>query len=292
MILVLGATGRAGREVVRALLEQGAAVRAFVRDPERARRLLGEAPQLAAGDLADPRAVRAALSGAEQVVLSCADDPRRVGWETAAIDAAAAAGVRRIVKLSSVGAEPGSPVAFWDWHGRIEEHLRRREVPSVVLRSGPYMSNVLDGAESVAREDRLFAPAGAARTAMVDPRDVGRAAAAVLGSSGHGGRTHVLTGPAALSHAEVAAGLSAATGREISYVPIPDAAAREAMVACGLPEAAADRVLQVFAALRRGAGEHVTPAMEMLTGAPPRSFAAWARDHAHRFAPVAVGAGR
>ena len=89
-----------------------------------------------------PASVRAALAGVDELVLSGADDPRRVGWETRAIDAAAAAGVGRIVKLSSIGAEPGSPVAFWDWHGRIEEHLRRSAVRSVVLRSSVYMSNV------------------------------------------------------------------------------------------------------------------------------------------------------
>ena len=99
-------------------------MRAFVRDPGPARRQLGADVELAVGDLADPRSVRAALDGADTLFLSCADDPRRVGWETSAIDAAVAAGVRRVVKLSAVGAEPGSPVAFWDWHGQVEEHLR------------------------------------------------------------------------------------------------------------------------------------------------------------------------
>ena len=86
----------------------------------------------------------------DDVFLSGADDPRRVEWETAAIDAAAAAGVRRIVKLSSLVAEPGSPVAFWDWHGRIEEHLLESRVAAVVLRSSFFMSNLLAAAAQVA----------------------------------------------------------------------------------------------------------------------------------------------
>src|SRR4249919_3298116 len=99
MIVVTGATGNAGSEVVRALAARGGRVRAFVRDPGRARQVLagnGGNVELAVGDFADPASVRAALEGADALLLSCADDPRRVGWETAAIDAAVAAGVRRI----------------------------------------------------------------------------------------------------------------------------------------------------------------------------------------------------
>src|SRR5918999_1877812 len=173
MILVTGATGNAGAQVVRALVRDGQEVRAFVRDASKGYALFGDAVELAVGDFADPQSVRAALAGAQVLFLSCADDPRRVEWETAAIDSAAAAGVRRIVKLSSIAAEPGSPVAFWDWHGRVERHLRRSAVSSTVLRSSVYMTNVLAGAEQVALEGRLYAPAGDARVAMIDPRDVG-----------------------------------------------------------------------------------------------------------------------
>src|SRR4029077_9299498 len=133
--LVTGATGRAGSQVVRALLERTHEVRAFVRDPAGARDLLGGDAELAVGDFADHASVRAALNGVSDVFLSGPDDPRRVEWEKAVIDAAAAAGVRRIVKLSSIVARRGAPVAFWDWHGRIESHLRQSAIPAVVLRS-------------------------------------------------------------------------------------------------------------------------------------------------------------
>jgi len=290
MILVTGATGNAGSQVVRALLERGQEVRAFVRDPSKAHSLFGDAVELALGDFADFQSVRAALERVETVFLSGADHPCRVEWETGAIDAAAAAGVGRIVKLSSIAAEPGAPVAFWDWHGRVERHLARSGIGAVILRSSVYMSNLVAGAEQVAGEGRLYAPAGEARIAMIDPRDVGAAAAAVLITAGHDGRTYVLTGPAAITYAQVASELSAATAREVEFIDVPDEDAKQGMIQGGLPDLIAEQVVKVFAMLRQGAAEQVTATVESLTGTPPRTFATFARDHARLFAPAAVGA--
>ena len=292
MILVTGATGAAGSAVVRAVRERGERVRAFVRDPRRAGELLGDGIELAVGDFADPRSVRAALEGVDGVVLSCADDPRRVAWETSAIDAAAAAGVRRIVKLSAVGAAPASAVAFWEWHDRVERHLVASGVPGVILRSGFYMTNVLAAAGQVAGEGRLCAPAANARIAMIDPRDVGAAAAAVLSTPGHDASTYVLTGPEAITYSRVAAEISAATGRAVEFIDVPDQDARRGLMQAGLPGFVAEHVVRAFAMARRGAAEEVTATVESLTGRAPRDFAAFARDHARLFAPAAVGAGR
>ena len=242
MILVTGATGIAGSQVVRALVRQGQDVRAFVRDPDKARGLFGDAADLARGDFAEPRSLRTALDGVEALFLSGADDPRRVAWETSAIDAAAEAGVRRIVKLSSIVAQPGAPVAFWDWHGRIEQHLTNSPVPAVILRSSFFMSNLLAAAESVALDGKLCAPAGNARIAMIDPRDVGAAAAAVLTSEGHDGRSYALTGPEAVTYTQVAAS-PRRCNRSRGRVRRPPRRGRRAGTGPGGP-----------AGLRRGAG--------------------------------------
>jgi uncharacterized protein YbjT (DUF2867 family) len=292
MILVSGATGNAGSQVVRALSERGVSVRAFVRDPDKARSLLGDGVELAVGDFADPASLRAALEGVQAMLLSCADDPRRVEWETNAIEAASAAGVRRIVRLSTIGAQPGAPVAFWDWHGRVEEQLRSSGVSFVILQSSFYMSNLLAAAEQIASEGRLYAPAGQARIAMIDPRDVGAVAAAVLTGAGDDKQTYVLTGPQAIGYAEVAAALSAATGRDVEFVDVPDEGAKQGLLAAGMPEFVAEQLLAVFAQLRQGVAGQVTDTVEALTGARPRSFADFARDHAHLFTPAAVASGR
>ena len=292
MIVVTGATGNAGSQVVRALAARGERVRAFVRDPGRARQVLGEDAELAVGDFADTASVRAALEGADALLLSCADDPRRVGWETAAIDAAVAAGVRRIVKLSAAAAEPGSPVAFWDWHGQVEQYLRSCGTDWVILRASWYMSNVLAAASAVAAEGRLYAPAGQARIAMIDPRDVGAAAAAVLSGAGHEGKTYLLTGPRAITYDEVAAGLSAATRSRVEFTDIPGDAAYHAMIGDGMPGLVAEQIVAMFARLRQGAAAQVSPDVETLTGSAPRDFAQFARDHARQFTPAETAARR
>jgi uncharacterized protein YbjT (DUF2867 family) len=292
MILVTGATGNAGSQVVRALVERGHQVRAFVRDPRQAQRLFGDAVELSIGDFANQQSVNAALEGVQDLVLSCADDPRRVEWEKGVIDVAAAAEVGRIVKLSSIAAEPGAPVAFWDWHGQVEQHLRRSRVPSVVLRSSFYMSNVVAAAAQVARDGRLYAPARDARIAMIDPRDVGAAAAAVVTTAGHDGRTYELTGPDAITYAQLAAELSAAIGREIRFVDVPDEDAKDQMIRAGVAEFTAGQIVRLFAMLRAGVAEQVTATVESLTGRPPRDFASFVSDHADLFAPAAIGAGR
>ena len=209
MILVTGATGTVGSQVVRELEERGRPVRAFVRDRARGAERLGDGVELAVGDFADPPSLLRAMDGADAVLLACSNQPRQVEYESAVIDAATAAGVRRLVKLSAVGAEIGSPLAFWDWHGLIEQRLREAPVPSVVLRSSYYMTNLLASADTVRAEGKLFAPAAGARVAMVDPRDVAAVAAIALVEDGHDGQTYVLTGPESLTWAHIASDLSA-----------------------------------------------------------------------------------
>jgi uncharacterized protein YbjT (DUF2867 family) len=284
-VLVTGATGNVGSAVARELLARGAAVRAFVRDP--GAELPGGVDR-AVGDFEDRSSIRAALDGVDRVFLASADGPRKVEHETAVIDAAA--GVGLIVKASTVGARAGSPLAPFDWNGRIEEHLRGSGVPCVVLAAAFYMTNLLAAAEPVRAEGVLPAPAGEGRVAMIDPRDVGAVAAGVLTGTGHEGRTYRLTGPEAIGYRDVAAEIGAATGRHVEYVDVPPDAARQALAGAGMPGWLVDHLDGAFALIRDGALEETTDAVRVLTGRDPRGFAGFARDHAPAFAPVTVRA--
>ena len=282
-VLVTGATGNVGSQVIRELSARGANVRAFVRDPDQAAEKLGEGVELVRGDFSDAASVRRAMEGVDTVFLACANDPRQVEYETRVIDAAGTAGVRQIVKLSALGAEIGSPVAFWDWHGRIEEHLRASGIPSVVLRPGFSMSNLLGSAEQIRHAGSLFVPAEGARVAMIDPRDVAAVAAVALTDEGHDGETYTLTGPEAITFDRVAEGLSAVAGRHVQFVPVPDEAARQALVETGMPEFVAGQIVAVFGVLRQGAQDRTTDVVRAMTGREPRGFAEFIHEHAGLF---------
>ena len=283
--LVTGATGNVGSAVVGELAARGMPVRAFVRDPARAAAALGPDLELAVGDFADPASIQAALEGIDVVFLACGNLPPQVEYETNVIEAAARAGVRRLVKLSALGAEPGSRVAFWDWHARIERHLEASGVPSVVLRPRYYMTNLLGFVDTIRAAGAVFAPAEGGKVPMIDPRDVAATAAAVASEDGHEGRTYELTGPEPVTFSDVAAQLSEVAGRPVGFVPVPDAAALEGLRQAGLPGWMAENIVAVFGMLRDDPSAQVTDAVPALTGGQARHLAEFLADHAALFAP-------
>jgi uncharacterized protein YbjT (DUF2867 family) len=287
--LVTGATGNVGAHVVRQLRARGEAVRAFVRDPDKAAATLPRDVDLAVGDFARPGSLRGALDGVDRLFLACGNVPGQVAYERDAVDVARAAGVR-IVKLSTTRATLDSPLLYPRGHAEIERHLRASGVPATVLRPGFFMTNLLASADAVRATGRLFAPAGAARIAMIHPRDVAAVAAVVLAEDGHDGMTYELTGPAAITYADVAAALSTATARAVEFVDVPDDAARASMLEAGMPQELAGFIVMLFGALRGGLCAHTTDVVRALTGREPRGFAEFAREHAAAFGAVAASA--
>ena len=248
-VLVTAATGTVGRQLVPRLLDRGATVHIH----DRSRPI---APQ---------------LGGVDAVFLACPNVAEQVAYECAILDAAGAARVGRIVKLSARGARLGSPVAFWDWHAQIEQRLDGLEIPAVILRPGFSMANLLGQLATVRDHGVLPVPAGDARVAMIDPVDIaGCAAAALLGEVPSG--CYELTGPVAIGFTEVAATLAAAVGRQVDFVDVPSEQAASAMIADGLPVFAAEQICNVFAELRAGAQSEVTTAVQLLTGREARSL--------------------
>jgi uncharacterized protein YbjT (DUF2867 family) len=149
------------------------------------------------------------------------------------------------------------------------------------------MTNLFAAAEEI-RQGRLPAPAGSGRIAMVDPRDVGAVAAAVLTADGHEGRTYRLTGPRAVSYADVAEALAAATGHPVEYVDVPEEAAREALAASGMPGWLVEHLVGAFRMIRADALAETSDGVRALTGREPRGIADFVGDHAAAFRAKSV----
>jgi uncharacterized protein YbjT (DUF2867 family) len=284
MILVVGATGTVGSEVVAALRARGVPVRALVRDAGRARAALGEGVDLAEGDLGDAAAVRRAFDGVTRVFLLTPNGPDQLEQERAVLDAASAARVERVVKLSAISADPGSASSFLASQGRAEALLARSGLPAVVLRPSFYMSNVLASAATVRAEGCIYGAFGDGRLAMVHPADIGESAAAALTEAGHAGRTIVLTGAEAVTFAEIAERLAAVLDRPVAYVDVPPEGMLGALAGAGLPDWLAGGIVEIQLQARAGIGETTTDEVARLTGHPPRGLDEYLRENAAAFA--------
>jgi uncharacterized protein YbjT (DUF2867 family) len=272
-ILVTGATGNVGRTVAALLAaDPTVQVRALTRDPGAATLLLPRTVAIAVGDFENPSSLDAALDGVDAVYLACGNVAGQVDFESTLIDRAAAAGVRRLVKLSAPGrrgrgagrvlalARPGRAAP-----GRVGDPERR--APAELL-----MTNLLAAVPPAREHGVVFAPAATARISMVDPRDVAAVAATALAENGHEGRTYVVTGPAAITYHVMAASFGEALGRDVAYLDVTPDEARRAMLDQGLPPFVVDQLGAVFAALRRGEQESTTDIVASVTGRLPRSF--------------------
>jgi uncharacterized protein YbjT (DUF2867 family) len=277
VILVTGATGNVGRPLVGLLSDAGVPFRAFVRDPERARAALGPTVESAEGDFAEPATLDAALGGVERMFLLSGNSE----LETGAVEAAVRAGVGRVVKQSALGVGLAPP----PFHRRIEEALERSGLGFTHLRPTAFMQTLAAYLPALIDAGGTFRlPAGAGRVAWVDTRDISAVAFRALTEDGHEGETYPITGPETLSMAEVAEKLSVATGRPIRYEDVPPDAARELMVQNGLPPSFAEFLVAFYGLVNEGATDFVTETIPRVTGAPGRTFGAFAEEHASSFA--------
>jgi len=280
-ILVTGATGNTGRPLVEALVRLGAPVRAMVRD-RASQAKLPDGVEVAVADFDDPASLAAALDGAGQVYLVTPSSEQAEAQQKRFADLAAAAGVRHLVVLSQLAAAEDSPVRFLRYHAAVERHVRDLGIGYTFLRPNLFFQGLLALAKPIAAEGRFFAPIGDAPVSAVDVRDIADVAAAALTQAGHEGATYTLTGPAAVTHAEMATALGAALGREITFTDVPPEAFAESLHGV-LPPWQVEGLLEDYAHYRRGEAAMVSTAVAEVTGHPAMDFAQFARDYAPAF---------
>ncbi|MCM3848329.1 NAD(P)H-binding protein [Pseudonocardia sp. DR1-2] len=282
-VLVTGATGGIGGHLLTALAGRDVTVRALVRDPDRLAGAGGV--EVVRGDLRDPDAVAAALDGVDAAFLNSPSAPDAATTQIAVADAAATAGVSRLVLLSQFAARADSPVRFLRWHAAVEQHVRDLGIGHVVLRPNLFLQGLLAFAPLVAATGRFGAPIGDAAVSAVDVRDIADAATAVLTGAGPDGAVHDLTGPRAVTHAGIAAALTRATGHPVTFDDLTPEAFAAALDGV-LPPWQAAGLVEDYAHYGRGEAARVDDAVAVLTGHPARTLEEFARDHAAAFAPA------
>lgn len=284
MIAVLGATGLVGGEVARLLAARGAAARALVRRPDAA-----DLPLPAErADLADPATLAPALDGIERLFLLTPHVAGQDVLEAAAIDAAAAAGVTHVVKVSGGAATlgPNGPAATAVAHWRSERRIEDAGLSFTFLRPSFYLQNLLTTvAPTVAAAGILAAPFGRAPIAMVDARDVATCAVAALLDPAPRDGAWQLTGPRAVTFDELAAHVG------VRHVPVRRPLAARAMARRGAHRDEIDHAMRMAAYFASGADAVATDHVQRLTGAPPRTVEAFLAEHRAAFTP-ATGLGR
>jgi uncharacterized protein YbjT (DUF2867 family) len=285
-ILVTGATGRIGREVVRHLLEIGAPVRALTRHPDKAD--LPAGVEVVPGDLTAPESLDAGLRDVAAVFLLWTAPPATAP----AVVARLAETARRVVLLSSPHQTPHpffqQPNPMAAFHAELERLLAESRLASTILRPGMFASNAgLWWAPQIRQGDVVRWPYASVETAPVDERDIAAVAARALTDDRHAGGDYVLTGPEALSHAEQLGVIGDALGRRLRYVEMSPDEFRQDMAGRGAPAAAIDMLLNAWQAAS-GIPAYQTSTVADILGRPARPFRQWAEDHAEIFrAPTA-----
>ena len=284
MILVTGATGNVGSEVVARLLASETKVRVLTRDAAKAARF-GDQVEVARGDLGDAESVARAVIGVDAIFLmSGSPSPGAFGPIVAA---AKAQGDLRIVLLSTCWAAPSmlvpDPITVGAWHAEMEDTARASGLRTTILRPSAFMTNALGWAGSIRAEGLVHNPFGDGRTAPIAPEDIAAVAAQALTDPARAGETLELTGPQLLTAREQVDVLARVLGVPIRCVDVPVEAAVHGMVSAGMPMQIAEAVGQSFEAVRAGRATTMTETFERTTGQLPMTFEAWARKHAARF---------
>jgi len=232
--------------------------------------------------------LEAALQGVEKALLLTAASPEALQQERHFIRAAKLAGVRYVVKFSAYGASLKAPHFFGRQHGQGERALEDSGLAFTMLRPNGFFQNFLGSAASIQARSAFHAPAGDMKYIAVDVRDIAAVAAHVLTEPGHQWQRYTITGSEALSHAEIAERFSQVLGRTIRYVDVPEDAARDWLLAAGVPDWTVDKLMDLYRYYRSGEAAEVTNHVESVGRKAPITFQQFVRDRAAAFAaPVA-----
>jgi uncharacterized protein YbjT (DUF2867 family) len=283
-ILVLGATGNIGSQVVKQLAAAGANVRAAVRSPRKAEALKGEGVSLVEFDTDKPETVEAAFQGVDKAFFLTPLVPDMVELSANLVEVATKAGVKHIVKSSGMGAEVEPGITLTRWHRAAEKAIEASGIAYTFVRPNGFMQNYANfSGSTIKTQNAFYLPVGDGKVSYIDARDIASVAVAALTQEGHEGKAYEVTGPEALSNEEIAEIITQVVGRKINYVDVSDDAARSEMKQSGMPDVVVDATMELYGLYKAGYASEVTPAVEQVTGKTAISFEQFAKDYADGF---------
>ncbi len=294
-LLVTGASGNLGQRVLELLLAAGDKnIIATTRSPEKLAAFAAQGVTVRAADFDNVSSLTAAFAGADRLLLISTDaldrPGRRLEQHQNAVKAAELAGVKHVVYTSLTHAEPDSPILLAGDHYGTEQALQSSGVGYTVLRNNVYADQLISTLQRAIAGGQLFAAAAEGKTGYVTREDCARAAAAALSADFEGRRTLDVTGPSAISQAELAEIAQTLSGKPVVYVAIPLSALVDGMVGAGLPRPMAEVYASFDAGIAAGVLDVAPGAVESLTGTPPQSVAEFLAAHRESLvnpAPVA-----
>ncbi|MHB0999976.1 MAG: SDR family oxidoreductase [Armatimonadota bacterium] len=279
MILITGATGTVGRQVVMQLSDNRVEFRAMVHRMEKAPSIALPGAHIVPGNYNMPDTLINAMQDMESLFILTESSPDQYRQETNLVDAAVITGVKHIVKLSVYGASPFSPISIGWNHWRCEKYIEESGIAFTHIRPNLFMQNMLGHADTIIPDGRFYGSAGNGRVPFIDARDIASVVVSVLTNSGHLGKSYEITGPESLSYNNIAKILTNVLGREVAYVDIPEDDLRSEMLDSGMPQWMADDYTCYQRYFRDGYGSQVTNWNARLKGDAPIHFDQFARDY-------------
>ncbi|MFJ6209127.1 SDR family NAD(P)-dependent oxidoreductase [Lysinibacillus sp. NPDC092081] len=287
MIVVIGATGAIGSELVKRLMERGVPTRAVSRNPEKlineVRDLDSSSIEFVSEDISDLNSLHRALTGASQLFLALSNSPEQVEIEKSIVRKATEVGIKHIVKISSPLYQEISPVTVALWHQEIEQTLIESNLQYTILRPYAFMQNLLRLAPTISSQGTFLGCMKEAQCNFIDCRDIADVAVEVLMNKNLAGQIYTLTGEEMFSYAEIAEKISTLLNRPIRYIDMNPDILRQNLIECDrMPSWLASHIVEIQT-MSVAIPEKPTDTVHRLLGKKPRTLDAFLYEFWERF---------